>query len=123
MGGSSWGYGDGSGSGEYNPQGRVLVAEAWGSTAADMQPSAARVHLGEGWSTSMYAAHMATSSISYFLGGGGRLLQVDTFTAERYSPHWMNWVDTPARRPAARPANKTSPQKHTHQNGTATHQV
>jgi hypothetical protein len=46
-----------------------------------------------------------------FLGEGGRLLQVDTFTAERYSPHWMNWVDTPARRPAARPANKTSPQK------------
>jgi hypothetical protein len=34
---------------------------------------------------------------------------VDTFTAERYSPHWMNWADTPARRPAARPANKTRP--------------
>jgi hypothetical protein len=24
------------------------------------------------------------------------LLQVDTFTAERYTPHWMNRVDTPA---------------------------
>ena len=23
---------------------------------------------------------------------GGRVLQVDTFTAERYSPHWMYWV-------------------------------
>ena len=54
-------------------------------------------------------------------GGGGRLLQVDTFTAERYSPHWMNWVDTPARRPAARPANKTSPQKTHTKMATATH--
>jgi hypothetical protein len=55
-----------------------------------------------------------------FLGGGGGLLQVETFTAERYSPHWMNWVDTPARRPAARPANKTSPPKNTKM-ATATH--
>lgn len=48
MGGRSWGYGDGSGSDEYNQQWRMLVTEAWGSTAAGMQPSAARVHLGEG---------------------------------------------------------------------------
>jgi hypothetical protein len=24
---------------------------------------------------------------------GGGVLQVDPFTAERYSPHWMNWVE------------------------------
>jgi hypothetical protein len=36
------------------------------------------------------------------LANWGGVLQVDTFTAERYSPHWINWVDTPARRPAAR---------------------
>lgn len=48
MGGRSWGDGDGSGSDEYNQQWRMLVTEAWGSTAAGMQPSAARVHLGEG---------------------------------------------------------------------------
>ena len=43
-----------------------------------------------------------------FMLGGGRL-QVDIFIAEWYSTHWMIWVDTPASRPAARPANKTSP--------------
>jgi hypothetical protein len=37
MGGNNWGYGDGSGSGEYNPQWRMLVAEASGSTAAGRQ--------------------------------------------------------------------------------------
>jgi hypothetical protein len=31
--------------------------------------------------------------IIFFFFGGGRLLQVDTVTAERYSPHWMNWMD------------------------------
>jgi hypothetical protein len=39
--------------------------------------------------------------------------QVNTFNADRYSPHWMNCEDTPA----ARLANKTRPPKHTHQNG------
>jgi hypothetical protein len=28
-------------------------------------------------------------------GNGGEVVTSDTFTAERYSTHWMNWVDTP----------------------------
>ena len=55
-----------------------------------------------------------------FLGGEGGGLQADTFTAERCSSHWMTRVDTPARRPAAKPANKTSPPKRIKM-ATATH--
>ena len=59
-------------------------------------------------SLALFGKQRALFVLRHIIGGGG-VLQVDTFTAERYSPHWMNWVDTPARRPAARPANKTTP--------------
>ena len=43
----------------------------------------------------------------------GRFLQVDTFTAKRYSLHWINWVDqdTHTMKPAKDTANKTILQK------------
>jgi hypothetical protein len=42
------------------------------------------------------------------LFGGGGLSQVDTITAERYSPHWINWVD----RQDQQERHTRPPQKH-----------
>jgi hypothetical protein len=49
-----------------------------------------------------------TRLLFYFMEG--RLLQVDTFTAKRYSLHWINWVrsrHTHTRKPAKDTAHKT----------------
>jgi hypothetical protein len=61
-------------------------------------------------------------SFNLVFGGGGRLLQVDTFTAERYSPHGMNWEDTPARKTCSKTGKQDQPpKKHTPPRATATH--
>jgi hypothetical protein len=52
---------------------------------------------------------LAVATARPIMGGG--LLQVDTFTAERYSPHWMNLNRTKGN--LRKVANKTGPQRHT----------
>jgi hypothetical protein len=97
----------------HRPQGGHLVAGLHRAGDADCQAPLARC--GEpvcGHMDRRQQLHVSRNAVEAGPEGldfWGGVLQVDTFTAERYSPHRMDCVDTPARRPAARPANKTSP--------------
>jgi hypothetical protein len=87
---------------------RLLAAkEASGKTFSQI---AEEVGLTNVYCTQLFYNQVGSSLLHIIWGR----LQVDTFTAGRDAAHWMHWVDTPARRPAARPANKApNPQNRT----------
>ena len=82
---------------------RLLAAkEASGKTFSEI---AEEVGLTNVYCTQLFY-NQVRSSLLHIIWGR---LQVDTFTAGRDAPHWMVWVDTPARRPAGRPAGGGGP--------------
>jgi hypothetical protein len=82
---------------------RLLAAkEASGKTFSEI---AEEVGLTNVYCTQLFY-NQVRSSLLHIIWGR---LQVDTFTAGRDAPHWMIWVDTPARRPAGRPATPPPP--------------
>lgn len=88
---------------------RLLAAkEASGKTFSEI---AEEVGLTNVYCTQLFY-NQVRSSLLHIIWGR---LQVDTFTAGRDAPHWMIWVDTPARRPAGRPATPP-PKKHRYGN-------
>ena len=75
----------------------VWVCECWHGSHVQHQSAAVRVVVSSFWVMRVTAVWVASSAMSLagngknscrtVMGGGGEVLQVDTFTAERYSPH------------------------------------